>query len=370
MRIKILTMTAAAALLMMASCQDKEAYNISGTVKGAADGEYVYLRAYRGAEGFVPIDSSAVKDGKFSFSGTPDSLMLTPKAITYSGNGREYNTMVFLENGDITVSLNGDSTFVKGTPDNDAMNAFVTEYNRRSSAIEQVYREFMQNTNPSDFLRDSMEAAMGRMMKDTQDFIDGQIKTNISNAFGAYLLISMGNNMQIDDLAELLPKVKEPYASTKEVQQLKDYVDRTLKTAVGKKYVDFSMNNPEGKMVKLSDFVSKSRYTLIDFWASWCGPCRGEMVNIEKAYKKFKNKGFNIVSVSLDNDKETWLKAIKEMNMSWDHMSDLKGWQSEGAALYGIQGIPATVLVDKSGTIIARDLRGEALIKKLGELIK
>ena len=130
------------------------------------------------------------------------------------------------------------------------------------------------------------------------------------------------------------------------------------------------MNTPEGKSVKLSDFISKNKYTLIDFWASWCGPCRQEMPNVVAAYNEFKAKGFGIVGVSQDNNLESRKKAIKDLNITWAQMSDLKGWQCEGAALYGVRAIPATVLVDQEGTIVARNLRGDELKAKLAELMK
>ncbi|MBQ7351216.1 MAG: TlpA family protein disulfide reductase, partial [Bacteroides sp.] len=115
--------------------------------------------------------------------------------------------------------------------------------------------------------------------------------------------------------------------------------------------------------------IAKNKYTLIDFWASWCGPCRREMPNVIAAYKEYNKKGFGIVGVSLDNDADKWKAAIKEMGMTWDHMSDVKGWQGEGAALYGVNSIPATVLVAQDGTIIERNLRGEAIKEKLSEIL-
>ena len=138
----------------------------------------------------------------------------------------------------------------------------------------------------------------------------------------------------------------------------------------GLQYIDFEMETPDGKLVKVSDFVSKNKYTLIDFWASWCGPCHGEMPTIVKAYDEFHSKGLEIVGVSLDIDKTDWVKAISEMNMLWPQMSDLKGWESAGAQLYGVRSIPANVLVNQQGKIVAQDLRGEHLLRKLGELME
>ena len=139
---------------------------------------------------------------------------------------------------------------------------------------------------------------------------------------------------------------------------------------MGQQYIDFSMQTPEGETVNLSDFVSKNQYTLIDFWASWCGPCRKEMPHVVEAYKAFKNKGFGIVGVSLDNNADKWKEAIGTLNITWPQMSDLQGWNNAGAKLYGVNSIPATVLVDQNGTIVARGLRGNAIQEKLNELLK
>ena len=141
-------------------------------------------------------------------------------------------------------------------------------------------------------------------------------------------------------------------------------------TAVGTQYTDFEMPAPDGKTIKVSDFVAKNKYTLVDFWASWCGPCRAEMPTVVKAYTDYHAKGLEVVGVSLDNDKDAWLKAISELKMPWPQMSDLKGWECEGAALYNVRSIPANVLIDQQGRIIAKDLRGVDLLNKMAELLK
>lgn len=184
------------------------------------------------------------------------------------------------------------------------------------------------------------------------------------------LLTMFGSSFEVEKVQSLLEKVPAAFAENEEVKALKEHVETVAKTAVGKKFIDFTLNTPEGKPVKLSDFIAANNYTLIDFWASWCGPCRMEMPNVVAAYAKYKAKGFGIVGVSLDNDAESWKKAIKDLNITWPQMSDLKGWQCEGAALYGVRAIPATLLVSKDGTIVARDLRGEDLEAKLAELMK
>ena len=150
----------------------------------------------------------------------------------------------------------------------------------------------------------------------------------------------------------------------------KDTATANAAEDAGIQYIDFSMETPEGQTIKVSDFVGKNKYTLIDFWASWCGPCHGEMPTIVKAYDDFHSKGLEIVGVSLDSDKNDWIKAIGELKMTWPQMSDLKGWECAGAQLYGVRSIPASVLVDQQGKIVAQNLRGENLLRKLDELMQ
>ena len=130
-------------------------------------------------------------------------------------------------------------------------------------------------------------------------------------------------------------------------------------------YTDISLPGPQGQTVKVSDYVGKNKLVLIDFWASWCGPCMGEMPNVVKAYEMFHAKGLEIVGVSLDKNKASWLAAVEQTGQKWPQMSDLKGWDSEGAALYGIQSIPANVLINEQGEIVAQNLRGDALLKEV-----
>jgi len=141
-------------------------------------------------------------------------------------------------------------------------------------------------------------------------------------------------------------------------------------TGVGAMYTDFSMPDPNGKVISISDYVGKNKYTLVDFWASWCGPCRAEMPTVVKAYDLYHAKGFEVVGVSLDNNKPAWVKAIDQLKMPWPQMSDIKGWACEGAALYNVKAIPANVLIDQQGKIVAKNLRGEDLLNKMAELLK
>lgn len=148
--------------------------------------------------------------------------------------------------------------------------------------------------------------------------------------------------------------------------QLKNAVKATSSMMPGAEAPDFTMNTPDGQPLSLKDL--RGKVLLIDFWASWCGPCRRENPNVVKAYKKYHDKGFDVLGVSLDKDKKRWLDAIEKDGLIWHHVSDLKGWANAAAQLYGVRSIPHTVLLDKDGKIIARNLRGPALEQKLAEL--
>ena len=154
------------------------------------------------------------------------------------------------------------------------------------------------------------------------------------------------------------------------IVKIKNNVEKMKATAVGQKFTDFEMQTPEGKTVKLSDYVGKGKVVLVDFWASWCGPCRREMPNLVEAYAKYKNKNFEIVGVSLDQSADAWKEAIKKLNITWPQMSDLKYWNCEGAQLYAVSSIPHTVLIDGEGTILARGLHGDELQEKIAEAVK
>jgi peroxiredoxin len=178
--------------------------------------------------------------------------------------------------------------------------------------------------------------------------------TKLASLYNA-LSVEVKNTEGSKSYTELLGKINNAYTPGKGVP-------------VGAMAPAFTQNDIDGKPIKLSDF--KGKYVLIDFWASWCGPCRGENPNVVSAYAKYHDKGLEILGVSLDTKKEAWIKAIADDNLTWKHVSDLKGWKNEVGALYGIQSIPANLLIDPTGKVIAKDLRGTALTDKLAEILK
>ena len=364
---KILLM-ATAGLLAFASCQEKAGYTIKGTIEGVAEGDTVYLQNFVDGS-LVKMDSAVVKGGAFEFKGTPDSVTVS-RYVTYRKNGMRMTAMVFIEKGDITLNMGVEANKVAGTMCNDAYQQFMDKFVAINKEMSEIYQKSKTDTTLTDDQRKDLEKQLAEKDSLGTEMVYNCINENINNLVGVQLLTSYANAFETAKVKALLDKVPAAYSADKDIVALKEHIATIEKTEVGQKFIDFAMNTPEGKEVKLSDFISRNKYTLIDFWASWCGPCRAEMPNVVAAYNAFKAKGFGIVGVSLDNNAEAWKKAIKDLNITWAQMSDLKGWSCEGAKLYGVRAIPATVLVDQEGTIVARNLRGEELAAKLGELLK
>lgn len=346
--------------LTFASCSNTPEYKISGTAEGLADGTFVYLQKIENRKP-VTLDSAKVEKGAFFFVGRQDTA-----AVRFLAYGKKYSSEFFLENGNITVQL-GENEKIGGTPDNDALQNYYSKRKNLNDEMNSLYAQYKSTEDTK--LRDSLSLVLDAKEEDYNDFLKGTITQSVNSRLGVYLLT---RNSYKYDAATLRTWLNQIPAELKDeaVAQLDGYVKSLEATAVGQKFVDFTMKDPEGKDVKLSDFIKENKYTLIDFWASWCGPCRREMPSVVAAYKAFHKKGFGIVGVSLDTDAEQWKKALESMNMEWDQMSDLKGWECEGAKLYGVRSIPSTVLVDQDGTIIERNLRGDAIQAKLKELLK
>ena len=356
----------AAGTMALAACTSEPSYKISGTIEGAADGELVYLQEVKGRE-MVKLDSAVVTAGAFTFNGRQD--VAANRYITYTpAEGKGKMTDFFLENGNIAVTF-GEETTVAGTPNNEIYQAYKKEAGALNKEMRALYGKFKEE-GLTEEQKAEIEKQYEELDNKLNDLTFNTIDANITNAVGIHLWPANSYSMELEKLKALAAKVPAEFQSNERIANLLKRIEVLEKTAVGQKFTDFSMPDPEGNIIKLSDEISKNKYTLVDFWASWCGPCRAEMPNVIAAYKEFNKKGFGIVGVSLDSDAAKWKDAIKTMNMTWTHMSDVKGWQCEGAALYGVNSIPATVLVAQDGTIVARNLRGEAIAEKLKELLK
>ena len=195
------------------------------------------------------------------------------------------------------------------------------------------------------------------------------IRDNIKNDLGKYSFMASSSMFEPEKQKEILSLADDDFKAQENIQRVVKRLENLENVAIGKKFVDFTLKNTEGNDVSLSDYAGKGKYVLVDFWAAWCGPCRQEMPNVVTAYDKYKSKGFEVVGVSFDQEKDKWIQGISDLNMTWPQMSDLMYWESPVVDMYAINGIPHTVLLDKEGTIIEKNLRGEALDAKLAELM-
>ena len=353
----------AAAALMMAACQNNpNAYTVSGVIEGAQDGDTVQLSLPQGRN-LEAFNTGVVKDGKYTITGTTDTCQMAMLVVAGQPKAR-----LFVEPGKITADIREEEeTQATGSNNNDRMNAF-------DAMLQSVYEEYAElgqkvDSAATEEEAESLKAQMAEVEKKFDESIKTSVTDNADSEFGLFLLQQYSYNFEADELAPILEAYATNFPTNESVQKMKENNDLVLSTSEGKPFVDFEMNDPEGNPVKLSQFIAENQVTLVDFWASWCGPCRAEMPAVKAAYDAFHDKGFGIVGVSLDNDGDAWKEAIESLGIVWPQMSDLKGWDCAGAALYGVRAIPATVLVGQDGTIIARNLRGEAIAEKLAELL-
>ncbi len=367
--------------LLLAAQSNAQQFTIKGDASKAGETiEWVYLTY--AVNGERKMDSVLVKDGQYNFSGqlqggaTMSSLRAKYPAGSESSKRRlmqrDFAT-VFLQPGDITVT-NVDSfsnVTVKGSKAHDEyvkLSEQTKSFGDRRRELYTAYTEANKAGKKEEAAK--LDAQMDALYEEMNEKVYGSyVKANPQSPVAFYAFQQFaGYDIKPEKVEPVFNQLSKEVRESKPGKEWKERIEIAKKTGVGHFAMDFTQNDTLGNPVKLSSF--KGKYLLVDFWASWCGPCRVENPNVVEAFNKYKAKGFHVLGISLDqpNAKEKWIKAIHDDKLAWTHVSDLQYWKNAVAVQYGIQAIPQNLLIDPQGKIIAKNLRGEDLQKKLAEL--
>ncbi|MDP2338294.1 MAG: TlpA disulfide reductase family protein [Bacteroidota bacterium] len=349
------------------ACTQKPTYKVSVKLTGA-EGKAFLSQRMKGV--WVKLDSAALENGEFQFKGS----VKNPEVYFLSISSKKERLPFFIENSVISITGSSDSLSkakVAGSSVNDEYQAIEDKIGEVSKQGSEIYKQSKEAEKAGNKIKaDSLMVMAETLFNSIDEQQRAIIKANPASYVSPFLLSQIYYEMEADVLEGFLSGFDPKLDSVATVISLKERVAKLKLVAIGQAAPDFTMNDVAGNPVKLSDVYSKNEYTLVDFWASWCGPCRRENPNVVAVFNSYKSKGFGVFGVSLDADKEKWVKAIADDQLTWPHVSDLKGWQNEAAAMYSVNSIPANMLVDKTGKIIGRNLRGEKLRETISELLK
>lgn len=359
--------------LLVISCE-KEGYQIAVNAEGVEDGKNVYLQIITD-NGIENLDTTQIKNGTFKFEGKlKEGIELGLVSI------EQLSPMPFiLENGSIKIKIDKDSiqkSNLSGTYNNDK----VQEYNDNIMVFINKRKQFQKENNDkyNNAVKENDTITINSLIKSIEKFDNEKnlydkkfITENIKSYFSCYLLqnIISKKTLSNNEVIEIFNNFDESVKNTKTGKKIQEIIKNLNSTEIGSMAPDFSAKNPDGKEISLKESLGK--VTIIDFWASWCGPCRKENPNVVAMYNELHSKGLNIIGVSLDNPNgaQDWKDAIAKDGLIWNHVSNLQGWKDPIAVQYKVETIPATFILDASGKIVAKDLRGDELKAKIKELL-
>lgn len=340
----------------------QQSFTINGSIKGIPENTTIQLK---NEDLVIPLlVAGPVKQGKFELKGKVEEANIY--LLTYPGNKQRLT--IFMDNSNITIKGSADSlskAIVTGSPANDQFNEFNTEFNPLFDKLTKIAKHINEGKpDPGNLMRKDYQNTIAIIQGKTDKFLTKYPSSPVS-PFVALVMTQLNTDVKITEkrFQSLAPEVQTSYYGkllTKSIAEAKI-------GTVGSDAIDFVQNDTSGKPVSFSSF--RGKYVLLDFWASWCKPCRLENPNVVRAYNEYKDKNFTVLGVSLDRAREPWLKAISDDGLIWTQVSDLKFWSNEAAVKYKIEVIPTNFLVDPNGKIIGRDLRGEELQKMLKTLM-
>lgn len=361
-----------AALLLVSACNNKtkvNEYTVDVNVSGLDGNNDVFMQELTD-NGYAITDTAVLTDKGYVFHGSvekPKLVYLTSKSF---GRGA---IPLFLEASKIKINGSLDS-LAKAEVSGSKAHDFFAEINHKLAEYDKIWQDFYlgpyrkmskidqaANEDKINMLFDSAQNMKAR-------YLEAILRDNGKQPATPVLALNNVDAMDVDAAQAIYDNLSPENMETRSAKDLADRISILKRTAIGQPLIDFTMNDTEGKPVSLSDYA-KDKYVLVDFWAAWCAPCRGENPNVVANYNKYHDKGFTVFGVSFDQKKENWLQAIKDDGLVWGQVSDLQGWGNAAGKLYGIRSIPQNILLDPNGIIIAKNLRGPALGEKLNELL-
>jgi len=357
-------------------------YRLTVKLRAVKDSSKAYLVTGFGWSDQRVIDSAGAKKGTFLFKGTVAEPVGTQLVIDHTGQGLQRLgrnadlLVVYLEQGDILVE--GDDSIKRATITGSPLNTEYVKYyaatlaaaEKVSDAADAAYKVAPDDKKKDIAFTDSLMAEIKTALKERDSLKYAYIRQNPDSYLSLQALKELaGNDIDVSKIEPLFKGLSPGLRKSKAGTDFANLLYDTGPTSIGSMAPDFIQNDVDEKPVKLSDF--RGKYVLLDFWASWCGPCRAENPNVVKAFNKYKDKNFTVLGVSLDQPgkKDAWLAAIKKDGLPWTQVSDLQFWNNAVAKQYGITAIPQNFLIDPKGKIVAKNLRGSALNKKLEEIL-
>lgn len=362
--------------LLLTGCAEKNSGSscvINGEVDGWHGADSVVICEFTSMS-MNAEDTSAIEDGKFhvevNVEGQGRFMHILPIA---NGEPLTAYSVIVCPGKEITMKISQSEPTIasfEGDKDNEAWSKVLRETLAFETEREGYY-ETLRNEGSSDAEREEARGKLEESDVKMAEMYKGYIVNNAPSYFSDFLLGETEQYMS-DSLKTVVLDALEKAGGTQYPQYVRIRSKMLLETmtAVGKKFIDFTQTDAEGNQVRLGDVVKGNKLTLVDFWASWCGPCRAEMPTVVEAYSRYHAKGLEIVGVSLDDNREAWLKSVEDLGMKWIQVSDLQGWRNAAGQAYVVEAIPSCYLIDQEGVIVAKNLRGEELTDKIGEILK